>query len=81
MLKEPFLVVSFCDHIDQDVVLFPEAIDLVLLNLGGSSASMECYALIDILLLCYVIFVSICECHSEIVQHCFVSLCSLLWIV
>ena len=69
MLKEPFLVVSFCDHIDQDVVLFPEAIDLVLLNLGCSSASMECYAIVDILLLCQVVFISVSECYSKIVQH------------
>ena len=69
MLEESLLVISFCDYIYQDVILLPEALNLVVLDLSCSSAAMECYAIVDILLLCQVVFISVSECYSKIVQH------------
>ena len=40
-----------------------------MLDLLGGSATMELNTVVDILLLSNIVFVSISECYSEIVQH------------
>ena len=67
MLKESLLIVSIGNDIHEDVVLFPETIDLVVLDLLCRPASMEGNTIVYILLLCNIVFVCVCECDSKIV--------------
>ena len=66
VLDEPLLVVALRDDVDQDIVLLPEAVDLVVLIFDDGALPVPCDALLDVLLLRDVVFVRVCECRPKI---------------
>lgn len=62
VLKEALLIVAFGDDIDEDVVLFPHAVNLIVLILDDSALSMPRDALVHVLLLRDVFAVRVREC-------------------
>ena len=68
-LDEALLVVAFCDHIDQDVILLEHTVDLVVLIFNDSALSVPSDALIDVFFLTDVLSVCISECCPQIVKH------------
>ena len=62
VLKEALLIVAFGDDIDEDVVLFPHAVNLIVLILDDGALSMPRDALVHVLLLRDVFAVRVREC-------------------
>ena len=69
MLEEPLLIISLSNDINQDIILLPHTIDLVVLVFDDGPLAMPCDTLIDVLLLRDVNFISVSERSSEIIKH------------
>ena len=70
-LDEALLIVSLRNDVDQDVVLLPHAIDLVVLVLNDGTLAMIGSAVLNELLLSDVVSVRIGERRPQVVQHLF----------
>ena len=66
-LQEALLVVSFGDDIDKQVVLLPQAIDLIVLVFDDSALSVPCHTLINVLFLSDVVLIRVGESRPQIV--------------
>ena len=66
VLKEALLIVSFSDDIYKQVVLLPQAVDLIVLVFNYGALSVPSHALLDVLLLSDVLAVSVREGRSQI---------------
>ena len=67
VFKEALLIVSFGDDIHKQVVLLPQAVDLIILIFDYGTLSVPCHALLNELLLSDILAVSVREGRSEIV--------------
>ena len=67
VFKEALLIVSFGDDIHKQVVLLPQAVDLIILIFNNGALSVPCHTLLNELLLSDILAVSVSERRSEIV--------------
>ena len=68
-LDEALLIEAFGNNVDEDIILFPHAVNLVVLVFYDSTFSMPCHTVLDILLLSNILLVSVSESCSKIVEH------------
>ena len=71
MLKEALLIVALSDDIHKQIVLFPEAVNLIVLVFDNGAFAMPCDGLFDVFFLCNVFVVRLRECSSKICKHLF----------
>ena len=71
MLEEALLIVAFRDDIDQDIILLPHAVNLVVLVLDDGSLAMPRDTLLHVLLLGDIEVVRVRERRSQIIHHLF----------
>ena len=69
VLNEALLIIALGNDIDQDIVLLPHPIDLIVLILNDSALSVPSHALLHKLLLSDVLGVCVRESRSQVVQH------------
>ena len=69
VFDEALLIVALGNDVDEDVVLLPETVNLVVLVFNDGPLSMVGHAVFDKLLLRDVVRVCVRERRSQIVQH------------
>ena len=66
MLKEALLIVAFRDDIDQQIVLLPQAVNLVVLILNDGTFAVPSHALLHVFLLRDVFTVGVREGRPQV---------------
>ena len=74
MFNEALLIVALGDDVDEDVVLLPHSVNLVVLVLNDGALAMPSHALLHVLFLSDVLGICVRESCSQVVQHLY-----LLW--